>query len=41
MLRIGVLASTQATDMEAILKAIRNGSLKAEIVCVISNRKNA
>ncbi|MGC8832117.1 MAG: phosphoribosylglycinamide formyltransferase [Thermoproteota archaeon] len=41
MLRIGVLASTRATDMDAILKAIRNGSLRAEIVCVISNRKNA
>jgi len=27
--------------MEAILKAIRNGRLKAEIVCVISNRKDA
>ncbi|MBO3769552.1 MAG: phosphoribosylglycinamide formyltransferase [Thermoproteota archaeon] len=41
MLRIGILASTRATDMEAILKAIRNGRLKAEIVCVISNRKDA
>lgn len=41
MLRIGILASTQATDMEYIIKAIRSGSLKAEIVCVISNRKNA
>lgn len=41
MLRIGVLASTRATDMGAILKAIRGGSLKAKIVCVISNRKNA
>lgn len=27
--------------MEAILKAIRSGRLKAEIVCVISNRKDA
>jgi len=41
LLRIGILASTRATDMEAILKAIRNGRLKAEIVCVISNRKDA
>ncbi|MEM3712320.1 MAG: phosphoribosylglycinamide formyltransferase [Thermoproteota archaeon] len=41
MLRIGILASTRATDMEAILKAIRNDRLKAEIVCVISNRKDA
>lgn len=41
MLRIGVLASTRATDMEAILKAIEDGRLKAEIVCVISNRRDA
>lgn len=27
--------------MEAILKAIKSGRLKAEIVCVISNRKDA
>ncbi|MDW8033388.1 MAG: phosphoribosylglycinamide formyltransferase [Nitrososphaerota archaeon] len=40
-MRIGVLSSTRATDMEAILKAIRSGKLKAEIVCVISNRKDA
>jgi len=41
LLRIGVLASTRATDMEAILKAIEDGRLKAEIVCVISNRRDA
>ncbi len=41
MLRIGILASTRATDMEAILKAIRDKRLDAEIVCLISNRKNA
>ncbi|MEM2584686.1 MAG: phosphoribosylglycinamide formyltransferase [Thermoproteota archaeon] len=41
LLRIGILASTRATDMEAILKAIKSGRLKAEIVCVISNRKDA
>ncbi|MEM2276868.1 MAG: formyltransferase family protein, partial [Thermoproteota archaeon] len=40
-MRIGILASTRATDMEAILKAIKSGRLKAEIVCVISNRKDA
>lgn len=41
MLRIGVLASTRGTDMDAVLKAIRSGRLNAEIVCVISNVKNA
>jgi len=41
LLRIGVLASTRGTDMDAVLKAIRSGRLNAEIVCVISNVKNA
>ncbi|MEM2598417.1 MAG: phosphoribosylglycinamide formyltransferase [Thermoproteota archaeon] len=41
LLRIGILASTRGTDMEAILKAIRDKKLNAEIVCVISNRKDA
>ncbi|MBO3842643.1 MAG: phosphoribosylglycinamide formyltransferase [Candidatus Brockarchaeota archaeon] len=41
LLRIGILASTRATDMEAILEAIRNKRLNAEIVCLISNKKNA
>lgn len=41
MLKIGILASTRGTDMEAILEAIRNKKLNAEIVCVISNKKNA
>ncbi|MGQ9596650.1 MAG: phosphoribosylglycinamide formyltransferase [Thermoproteota archaeon] len=41
MLRIGILASTRGTDMEAILEAIRSKKLNAEIVCLISNKKNA
>lgn len=41
MLRIGVLASTRGTDMQAIIDAIRTGRLDAEIVCVISNKRDA
>jgi phosphoribosylglycinamide formyltransferase-1 len=38
LIRIGILASTRGTDMEAILSAIRRKELDAEIVCVISNK---
>lgn len=41
MLRIGVLASTKGTDMQAIIDAIKAGRLNAEIVCVISNKRDA
>jgi len=41
LLRIGILASTRATDMEPILEAIRDKRLNAEIVCLISNKKDA
>ncbi len=40
-LRIAVLASTRATDMQAIIDEIEKGRLNAEIVCVISNKKDA
>ena len=40
-LRIAVLASTRATDMEAIIDKIKSGELNAEITCVISNKKEA
>lgn len=40
-LRIAVLASTRATDMQAIIDEINAGRLNAEIVCLISNRKEA
>jgi phosphoribosylglycinamide formyltransferase, formyltetrahydrofolate-dependent len=40
-LRIAVLASTRATDMQAIIDEINAGKLNAEIVCVISNKKDA
>lgn len=41
MLRIGILASTRGTDMQAIIEAIKAGRLNAEIACVISNRRDA
>lgn len=40
-LRIAVLASTRGTDMQAIIDKINAGELNAEIVCVISNKKDA
>ncbi len=43
MLTIGVLASTRGTDLDAVVSAIKKGSLnaKAQISVVISNRKDA
>lgn len=40
-LRIGVLASTKGTDLQAIIDEIKAGKLEAEIACVISNKKDA
>lgn len=40
-LRIAVLGSTRGTDLQAIIDAVGTGKLNAEIVCVISNRRNA
>ncbi len=40
-LKIGVLGSTKGTDLQAIIDAIENGTLDAEIVCVISNVEDA
>jgi len=40
-IRIAILASTRGTDMQAIIDEIEAGKLNAEIVCVISNRKDA
>ncbi|MCS7113573.1 MAG: phosphoribosylglycinamide formyltransferase [Nitrososphaerota archaeon] len=40
-LRIAVLGSTRGTDLQAIIDSIRSGELYAEIVCVISNRRDA
>tara|TARA_B100001079_G_scaffold162319_1_gene139202 strand:+ start:201 stop:785 length:585 start_codon:yes stop_codon:yes gene_type:complete len=41
MIRLGVLGSTRGTDLEAILSAIKNKRLSAEVSVVISNRENA
>ena len=41
MLRLGILASTNATDMQSIIDAINSKKLKAEISVVISNKKDA
>jgi len=36
--KIGILASTAGTDMQAVIDAIEDGSLDAEITVVISNK---
>jgi len=41
MIRLGVLGSTRGTDLEAILSAINNKKLAAEVSVVLSNRENA
>ena len=41
MIRLGVLGSTKGTDLKAILSAINNKKLTAEVSVVISNRENA
>ena len=41
MIRLGVLGSTKGTDLQAILDAIQNDALDAEVAVVISNRENA
>ena len=40
-LKLGVLASTRGTDLQAIIDAIESGRLDAEIAIVISNKKDA
>ena len=41
MLRIGILASTNATDMQAVIEAINSKKLNAVISVVVSNKKDA
>ena len=41
MLRIGILASTNATDMQAIIDAISSKKLNAKISVVVGNNKNS
>ena len=39
--KIGVLASTRGTDMQAVIDAIEQGMLDAEITCVISDKSGS
>lgn len=41
MLRIGILASTKGTDMQAIIDAIKSKRLNAMISIVVSNKESA
>jgi len=41
MLKLGILSSTKATDMQAIIDAINSKKLNAVISIVISNKKDA
>ena len=41
MINIGVLGSTNGTDLQAVIDAINNKIINASIKVVISNRKNA
>ena len=40
-LKLGILGSTNGTDLQAILDAIDSGDLNAEVSVVLSNRENA
>ncbi len=41
MLRLGILASQNATDMQAIIEAIGTGKLDAKIAILITNKKDS
>ena len=41
MIKLGVLGSTKGTDLQAILDAINDGQLDAEVSVVVSNRESA
>ena len=41
MIKLGVLGSTNGTDLRAIFDAIGSGELNAEVSVVLSNQKNA
>ena len=41
MIKLGVLGSTNGTDLQAILDAIDQKIIKASVSIVISNKKNA
>ncbi len=41
MIKLGVIGSTNGTDLQAVLDAIVSGELNAEVSAVLSNQKNA
>ena len=41
MINLGILGSTNGTDLQAVLDAVRSGELNAEVSVVLSNQKNA
>ncbi|GHU77622.1 phosphoribosylglycinamide formyltransferase [Clostridia bacterium] len=41
MLRVGVLVSGGGTNLQAIIDNCQSGAIDAEVVCVVSNKKNA
>ncbi|MBT3300289.1 MAG: phosphoribosylglycinamide formyltransferase [Candidatus Marinimicrobia bacterium] len=41
MIKLGVIGSTNGTDLQAILDAIASGELDSDVSVVLSNRKNA
>ena len=41
MIKLGVIGSTNGTDLQVILDAIGSGELNAEVSVVLSNQKNA
>ena len=40
-LRVGVLASTRGTALQGVIDAIAAGTLDAEIVCIVTDRRSA
>ena len=41
MIKLGVIVSTNGTDLQAVLDAVGSGELNAEVSVVLSNQKNA
>ena len=41
MIKLGVIGSTNGTDLQAVLDAVESGELNAEVSVVLSNQKNA
>ena len=41
MIKLGVLGSTNGTDLQAILESVASGELNGEVSVVLSNQKNA